>query len=178
MKHLRPPGPSLRFSVRGVQIYVNWSLPFLGAAIAYLPAKHGLGSAVANYLAALLCLVALVVLHELGHVIAATACSMRVHAIVLSGYGGCCIADIPSRPLQAALVAAGGLLAQLLLLAIALGYLLVKGSSSNHVVNIVFFVFVGANILYMLMNIAPFKGSDGARLLALAKQALRNRAKT
>ena len=178
MKQLFPPGPNLRFSARGVQIYVNWSLPFLGAAIAYLPAKHGGGSAVANYLAALLCLISLVVFHELGHAIAARACSMRVHAIVLSGYGGCCIADIPRSPSRAALVAAGGLLAQLLLLALAIGYLQVNGSSSNHAVNSALFVLIGANILYMLVNLAPLRGSDGARLLALAKQSLTERAKT
>lgn len=175
MKLLYPPGPSLRFSVRGVQIHVNWSLPFLGAAIAYLPAKHGMGSAVANYLIALLCLISLVVLHELGHAIAALACSQRVHAIVLSGYGGCCVADLPSRRTQAALIFAGGLLTQLLLLAIATGYLQANGSSSNPLVNTALFVFIWANTLYMLMNLAPFKGSDGAHLLTLARQALSER---
>lgn len=175
MKHLSPPGPSLRFSVRGVQIHVNWSLPFLGATIAYLPAKHGAGSAVANYLVAFFCLVSLVALHELGHAIAAKMCSMRVHAIVLSGYGGCCVADIPSRRSQAAFIFAGGLLTQLLLFAVAAGYLQANGTTSNPLVNAVLFVFIGANTLYMLINLAPFKGTDGAHLLAIARQAFSDR---
>jgi Zn-dependent protease len=175
MKHLHPPGPSLRFSVRGVQIHVNWSLPFLGAGIAYLPATHSAGSALANYLAAFLCLLLLVVLHEVGHALAAWACSMRVHAIVLSGYGGCCVADIPDRPLQAALFAAGGLLVQLLVAVLAIWYLLGHGSPSSHAVNSALFVLIGANALYMLMNLAPFQGSDGARLLAIARQVLAER---
>jgi len=171
MKQLYPPGPNLRFELSGVQIYVNWSLPFLGAGIAYLPAKHAAGSPIANYLAALISLIGLVVLHELGHAVAARACSMRVRAIVLSGYGGCCVSDIPSRLSQAALVAAGGLLAQVILLGLTICFLQINGSSSNHAVNSAVFVLVGANIIYMLVNIAPFQGSDGAHLLAIAKQA-------
>lgn len=172
MKQLYPPGPSLRFNLRGVQIHVNWTLPFLGAAIAYLPAKHAAGSSVANYLAALLSLIGLVVLHELGHAVAARICSMRVHAIVLSGYGGCCVAEAQSRLSHAALFAAGGLLAQLLVLGLTVGFLQVYGSSSNHVINSAVFVLVGANILYMLVNLSPIQGSDGASLLAIAKQAI------
>lgn len=172
MKQLYPPGPCLRFDVRGVQIYVNWSLPFLGAAIAYFPAMHSDGSVVASYFTALLCLIALVVLHELGHAVAARACSMRVHAIVLSGYGGCCIVDIPNQRSQAALVFAGGLLAQLLVLVLTIGYLQVYGPSSSRVANSAVFVLVGINIIFMLVNLAPTQGSDGSRLLSIAKQAL------
>ena len=178
MRQLHPLGPSFRFSVRGVQIYVNWSLPFLGASIAYIPATQAGGSGLANYLAAFLCVVLLVVLHELGHAIAARACSMQVHAIVLSGYGGCCVADIPSRPLHAALFAAGGLLVQLLVAVLAIGYLQVHGSSSSHAINSAFFILIGANVLYMLTNLAPFQGSDGARLLAIARQVWAERANT
>lgn len=177
MKQLYPPGPSLKFDLRGVQIYVNWSLPFLSATIAYLPAKHAAGSSVANYLAALLSLIGLVVLHELGHVVAARICSMRVHATVLSGYGGCCVAEMSSRLSQAALFAVGGLLAQLLVLGLTVGFLQVYGSSSNHAINSAVFVLVGANVLYMLVNLAPLQGNDGARLLAIAKEAIAGRSK-
>ncbi|APW36233.1 hypothetical protein RD110_02575 [Rhodoferax koreense] len=158
--------------IRGVPIYVNWSLPFLGAAIAYLPAKHAGGSGVANYLAVLLCLVTLLVLHEVGHAVVARICSLKVHAIVLSGYGGCCISDVPRRLSHAAFLAAGGLLAQLLVLVITIGFLLVDGSSQSIVVNSAVFALIGVNIVYMLVNLAPFQGSDGARLLVIAKQAL------
>lgn len=172
MKQLYPPGPSLRFEVRGVEIYVNWSLPFLGAAIAYLPAKHAAGSPVANYLVALISLIGLVVLHELGHACAAKICSMRVHAIVLSGYGGCCVAEVSNRLSHAAIFAAGGLIAQLLVLGLTLGFLQFYGTSSHHAINSAVFVLVGANILYMLVNIAPIQGSDGAKLLDIAKKAI------
>lgn len=176
MKQLDPPGPSLRFDIRSVQVSLNWSLPFLGATIAYVPAKHAAGSPVANYLAAFLCTVAIVVLHELGHAVAARACSARVHAIVLSGYGGCCVTDAPRSLPQAALVAAGGLLAQLLLLVLTLGYLLVRGAPpSSPAANAALFVLVGANALYMLVNLAPIQGSDGALLLKIARQALAGR---
>jgi Zn-dependent protease len=175
MNHVRPPGPSLRIVVLGVPTYVNWSLPFLGAAIAYVPAKYAGGSSVANYLAVFFCLVVLLVLHELGHAAMAKACSLKVRAIVLSGYGGCCISDSPTRLSHAALLAAGGLLAQLLVLVAVISVLLVEGSSGSVVINSAVFALVGVNILYMLVNIAPFQGSDGARLLAIAKQALSER---
>ena len=76
---------------------------------------------------------------------------------------------------HAALLATGGLLAQLLVLIAVIGVLLVEGSSGNIVVNSAVFALVGVNILYMLVNIAPFQGSDGARLLTIAKQALSER---
>jgi Zn-dependent protease len=85
------------------------------------------------------------------------------------------VADIPDRPLQAALFAAGGLLVQLLVAVLAIGYLLGHGSPSSHAVNSALFVLIGANALYMLMNLAPFQGSDGARLLAIARQVLAER---
>jgi len=177
MKHLYPPGPNLRFDVSGVQIYVNWTLPLLGAGIAHLPARHAAGSPIANYLAALISLIGLVVLHEMGHAVAARICSMRVRAIILSGYGGCCVSEIPSRLSQAAFVAAGGLLAQLIILVLTICVLQVNGSSSNHAVNSAVFVLIGANALYMLVNIAPIQGSDGALLLSIAKQALSGRSR-
>ena len=49
------------------------------------------------------------------------------------------------------------------------------GSPSSHALNSALFVLIGANVLYMLMNLAPFQGSDGARLLAIARQVLAER---
>jgi Zn-dependent protease len=176
MNHIRPSGPSLRFEAFGVPINVNWSLPLLGATIAYIPARHADGSSVANYLAVFFCLLALLVLHELGHALAAKVCSLKVRAIILSGYGGCCIADAPTRLSHAALFASGGLLAQLLVLAATLGVLLASGASpSNAVVNSAVFTLVGVNIFFMLANLAPYRGSDGAQLLAVTKRALSER---
>jgi Zn-dependent protease len=172
VKQALPPGPNLQITVLGVPTFINWTLPFFGATIAYLPAKHGAGSPLANYLVVLSCLVALLVLHELGHALVAKACSLKVRAIIFSAYGGCCISDSPSRLSHAALLAAGGLIAQLVVLIVVVGVLLVVGSSESVVVNGAVFALVPINALYMLVNIAPFRGSDGAVLLSIAKRAL------
>lgn len=173
MKQALPPGPSLQMTFLGVPTFVNWTLPFFGATIAYLPAKHGGGSPLANYLVVFFCLAALLILHELGHALVAKACSLKVRAIVFSAYGGCCISDSPSRLSHAALLAAGGLIAQLLVLIVVSGLLLVWGSSESVVVNAAVFALVPINALFMLVNIAPFHGSDGAVLLNTAKRRSR-----
>jgi Zn-dependent protease len=170
-----PSGPNLQFSAFGASIYVNWTLPFFGAGVAYLPAVHSGAPGVAAYFAAFVSLVSLLVFHELGHAVAARACSRQVRAIVLSGYGGFVVFDPPSRLLHAAVIVAGGVIAQLVMLVAAVLVLVVWGTSSSPIVNSVVFCLVGVNALYILWNLAPIGGSDGARLVAIARHALFSR---
>jgi len=170
-----PSGPNLRFAAFGASIYVNWTLPFFGAGVALLPARHSGAPGVTAYFAAFSSLVALLVLHELGHAVAVKACSRQVRAIVFSGYGGFVVFDPPSRLLHAAAIAAGGVIAQLAILVAAVLLQVFWGTSNSPVVNSAVFCLVGVNTLYILWNLAPFGASDGARLVAIARQALFSR---
>jgi Zn-dependent protease len=170
-----PSGANLRFAAFGVPVYVNWTLPFFGAGIACLPARHSGSAGALAYLVAFISLVALLVFHEIGHAIAAKACSRRVLVIVLSGYGGFVAFDPPTRLSHAALIAASGVIAQFIVLAAVVVLLVVGGVSKSPILNSAVFCLVGANALLIFLNLAPVGGSDGARLVAIAKQALSRR---
>jgi hypothetical protein len=111
--------------------------------------------------------VLLTFLHELGHAAAAKLASAEVHAIVVSGLGGACLANAPQSLAGKVFFYSGGIIAQLLLLAAAALALLTWGAPKSIALVCATFVFVGVNVFYLLCSLVPHKANDAARIISL-----------
>lgn len=95
---------------RGIPIRAHWTMPFLCLL------WSGLRFAPGAWIGALF----VVLLHELGHAYLARRHHLHVVEVMLHGLGGHCAYLGEPSPWQRAVVASGGVLAQAILLAIAL----------------------------------------------------------
>lgn len=177
-----PPiaGPCLGFQVFGTPVWLHWSFPGVGlgvgvpvGACSYFAASE---LALALFLWSVGAVTLLVLVHELGHAVAARLLRMRVHGICLAAGGGCCLTDGAEHHGHEALYSASGLLAQGLLLAgtslvfwqadAARAPWLTEGAA----------VLTAVNALLLAFNAWPRGGSDGHRVLG-ALRALHAKAR-
>lgn len=140
------------FRLRGIPIRVHWTLPlgvlfFSGGRIA-----PGLW----------LGIVALIVLHELGHAFLVHRSGLVNLGIDITGFGGRCQWAGSPTPTQRALIAWGGVLAQLALLAVTGLAVLVLGRPTTPFLADVVHAFVTTNLFLMAINLIPFRPLDGA----------------
>lgn len=104
-------------------------------------------------------------LHELGHVVAALVLGGRVERVRWSGLGARVVAELPSRRAQALFLLAGAG-ANLVVAAAALALAFAARSSTMAGA---MGLFAGMHLLHALFALLPVGESDGARLRALAK---------
>ncbi len=161
-----PTGPSVCVKI-GIPIVLHWSLPALGGLIALLPWLGGTNvSGLQGFLAITLCMVLLVLFHELGHALFALLFRVRVLGLFLSGFGGLCfVANEPSSRIGRGFFYAGGLLAQVVLFVISVISLFIFGAPTALWATCAAFVFIGVNPVHILINLVPYKNNDGERLL-------------
>lgn len=140
------------FRLRGIPIRVHWTLPlgvlmFSGGRVA-----PGLW----------LGIVALIVLHELGHALLVHRAGLANLGIDITGFGGRCRwAGAPS-PTQRALIAWGGVLAQLVVLTVTGLVVLVLGQPAQPFWANLVHAFLVTNVFLIGINLIPFKPLDGA----------------
>lgn len=155
--------------LRGAPIRLHWSLP-LGALVmsrfSFVPA-FWLGFAL------------LILIHELGHALCVLYFRLGLSEIAVHGAGGYCRHQRSGSPLQEAIIAWGGVLAQLVtLLVVAVALLLLGPPTSQHVA-LLAYVFTTTNLWIIGFNLLPIEPLDGARawpLFPLLWQRLRRRA--
>jgi len=169
------------FKVRGIQIRMHITFPLIlvwGAIQFGLLAGRGLAGAAFGVVVTAILFV-IVVLHELGHSVAAQSYGVQVRQIVLLPIGGVAqLGRIPEKPVQELVIAIAGplvnfALAGILLLValvfgldIGLGGLdLVMQRLGTASLNAVFsYVFV-SNLFLGLFNLLPAFPMDGGRVL-------------
>jgi Zn-dependent protease len=138
--------------VRGVPVRAHWSLPLAMLLVA------GLRVAPGAWLGVLL----VVVLHELGHAYLVHRVGLVNLGIDLTGFGGRCRwAGAPS-PRDRSLVAWGGVLAQLVVLAGAAPLALWLVPSASPFVNDLLDALTRVNLFLIVLNLIPFPPLDGA----------------
>lgn len=145
-------------SVRGVPVYLHWTL---GAAIP--PVALLTGFELTESLYYFLACVFLILVHELGHVAAALALKMRVHALHLGLLDGHCVFQRPRGTRQTFMVYAAGLVAQTFLLVFTLLCVLAIGPPANPFWLSVFNTFTFVNVFVMVVNLFPFTVGNGVR---------------
>jgi Zn-dependent protease len=151
-------------TIRGVPIFVRGSLPTTGLLIACFADAGVIGTI--SYSTAF---IALILVHELGHLAAARAQGLRVFAIVISGVGGSCLTQLPRGVRDTFVLFAGGLIAQAVLLATTLATVAVLGDPQSPGWHAVVVTFTIVNLLVAATNLVPGKirqdlSNDGAVL--------------
>ncbi len=154
-------------TLHGAALYVSgYVLIYLalipGVAFAHLPMT----------MAAMATLPLISFMPELGHVLAARALGLKVHAGYVRMVGGVCIMGAPAQVWQSVLLYSAGLLAQLLILVAAALYFIFHGISLGQGSAGVLLVLTAGNALIILYNLVPrtYPGGDmtDGRMLWLA----------
>lgn len=140
------------FRVRGIPVRAHWSLPlgvllFSGGRIA-----PGLW----------LGIVTLILLHELGHAFLVQRFGLATIGIDITGIGGVCRWAGSPTPLQRSAIAWGGVLAQLVVLAVTGAVVLAVGAPSQPFLAQLVDAFLRANLFLIAINLIPFGPLDGA----------------
>lgn len=139
------------FRIRGVPVRAHWTLPlgmilFTGGRMA-----PGLW----------LGFLALIVIHELGHAFVVHRVGLANLGVRLHGMGGECRWAGSPTPIQRALVAWGGVLAQLPILVVTLILVAVLGSPSRGFLADLVYAFTFTNALLIGLNLIPLGPLDG-----------------
>jgi stage IV sporulation protein FB len=103
------------------------------------------------------CVLALILIHELGHVIAVRWAGARPIEVMLTGFGGHCAWTGKVSDVGRAGIASGGIAAQWVVLVLALGSTAVSDFLSEPVLSIA----IRSNAWLMALNFLPFKPLDG-----------------
>lgn len=156
--------------LRGAPIRVHWTLP-LGALMwsgfRFEPA-FWLGFAV------------LILIHELGHALFVLRYRLGLREIALHGAGGYCAHERSGSRYEAAVVAWGGVLAQLVLFAVVQAGYLLLGPPREYQAAVFLGVFGYTNLWLAAMNLIPFEPLDGAKawpLVGMLAARFRSRAR-
>lgn len=104
-----------------------------------------------------------IVVHELGHASCVKSAGFRVIGIDLTGFGGQCRWRGSANSLEHAVIAWGGVAAQVVLLLSTLAFSWVAGAPTSQWGVLVHYAFVEINLWVILMNLLPFPPLDGAR---------------
>jgi ATP-dependent Clp protease adapter protein ClpS len=142
-------------TIAGVPFFVQGSLPLGGllvAALANADAAATIGYSLA--------FVALIAIHELGHVAAARALGLKVYSIHVSGLGGSCLTQVPRGVRDTLILFSGGLAAQLVLLLATLATVMIAGVPQSAVGRSLLMTFTVVNLLIAVINLVPGRISD------------------
>ncbi len=166
--YLPSSGYLFSFHLLKIPIYIHWTFPIGGIFFAFFfSVKDPIGilSLVTAY-------VALIIIHELGHALAALFVSSRIYSVLVTGVGGWCFADEPEKNSSKLLFYAGGLIAQILLFGMTILWVTIFGNPESNAGNYFILVFTFVNVLMFIINLIPSGGSDGDKMYQLLKQKL------
>ncbi len=145
---------------KNIPFYMHWSV-FLWLPM-YYSSYHDLAWAELSLAGFLV----LLVVHEVGHAVAAMSRSLRVLAIELHAFRGLCWHEAAYYETDDVLIAWGGVLGQfcVLLLALAAQYALgVLSPGMLYTLAPLFYVFIKANLVMAAINLLPVEPLDGHR---------------
>jgi Zn-dependent protease/CBS domain-containing protein len=157
--------------VAGIPIYVHWTFFILIAFVLYSSLANGKGLGAAAYgVAYVLALFACVVLHELGHALAAQRYGVKTSHIVLLPIGGVArLERIPENPVQELVIAlAGPLVNVVIATSLWLGGtpLPTAPGDPHHMIEGGFLSnLLLTNVFLALFNLLPAFPMDGGRVL-------------
>ncbi|MFZ5442004.1 MAG: hypothetical protein ACOZQL_18505 [Myxococcota bacterium] len=116
-----------------------------------------------SWLGALLGLVVLIFVHEVGHAVLVRANGAWVQSIDFLLLGGECSWQGTVTPLGQSVIAWGGVLGQALLLGVVHGVLAITGQPTEPFLIALVFVLTVSNVWMMGLNLLPIRPLDGSR---------------
>lgn len=161
--------------VAGARVHVHWLALALGGVVLGIWIRQPFHAA-----EAVACYFGLILLHEVGHAAMARRLGYAAPDIYLGFMHGFCMYDHPDTLREDALIAWGGVLAQMAVALPLLALDQIPGFSALPFVGIVVVAFGYFSVLIAAVNLVPMRGCDGAkawRLLPLLLADLRAGAK-
>jgi Zn-dependent protease len=143
------PGYFALGSVLGVPLFVHWSLP-LGPIL-----LSGLRFAPGLYVGIL----AIILVHELGHALLARHRGCEVKAIEMHAFGGVCRSEVHTA-LDGIVIAWGGVLAQAWLYIVVVALSLLWTPTTRAMIDLVYALTV-SNLVVAAVNLIPLGPLDG-----------------
>jgi ATP-dependent Clp protease adapter protein ClpS len=141
-------------SIRGVPIFVHWSLPAGGVLVSlfgHVDPKEWVYYCVAYTL--------LVIIHESGHALATVAQGLRVLSVEISGVGGLCHVERPRQVAHSVFIYSAGLIAQAATFLIALAYAQAFGFPKSTFGKACFLTFTVVNLCLFVINLIPHRNA-------------------
>ena len=163
-----------RVTVLGARLHIHWSaLALAGVMLGVWHRQPGYA------IEAVACYFGLILLHEAGHAAMARRLGYRASDIYLSMIHGLCTYDRPDTFRQEALIAWGGVLAQLAVALPLVALAQVPAIASLSFAGILIAAFGYTSLAMVALNLVPVRGLDGAkawRLLPILVADLRDHA--
>ena len=154
--HEIEPGYLRLFSLYRVPVYFHWSFP-IGGILISLYGKGDLEQT-AYYIFSYSILI---LVHELGHLLAARYYKLEVFSIKISGAGGMCRCGVPESFRSAFLLYRGGLLVQIIFFVIAASYLSFYTFPESKLGFCLAITFTLVNVIMLVINLIPSKTPGG-----------------
>jgi Zn-dependent protease len=146
----------------GVPILVHWSVPAIALFLLGVGVEH-----IVTSVAAVVSYVALLVIHELGHQLAAERCGSRVLSIRIYPIHGTCTFEQPRSRHYEALIAWGGPAAQIILAIPLVIVVYFIGYSRFQPINAVLAILGFLSPAIALYNLLPIPPLDGKKAWAI-----------
>ena len=141
-----------------VPIFVHWSLPVAGVL---LSAFTGFKLATVFYYC--ISYAMLVFIHEAGHLLAAKAFELKTFSIQITAAGGTGRSEMPKTIAGALFFYAGGIIAQLALLAVTVTSILTIRMPNSEFIDCIIITFIYVNIVLIVVNLIPHKVRGGLK---------------
>lgn len=155
------------FRVGGVPLRLHWTLPLGMVLLGGLRFAPGLWAG----------LLIVVALHEAGHALLVHRLGLVNLGVDLTGFGGRCRWAGDPSAIQRALIAWGGVLAQLALLVVSVVVLAIVGRPELRFLAELADAFTRANVVLIVINLIPLSPLDGAEAWPLIGHLWRDRAR-
>jgi Zn-dependent protease len=159
---------TLVVKLRGVDVYVHWTVLVVGILMIYATIRQPWVT-----LAAGLSWLALMLLHESGHMVAAQRKHCQVLSIELYPIFGLCRFEIPWSRYDHCVIAWGGVIAQLLVAIPLMAGVELFGYSRFNPVNVALFIFGQYSLVVAVFNLLPVRGLDGAMAWRIIPEAIK-----
>ena len=144
--------------VRGVDVYVHWSIFAIAIVILAELTRKPLSTLIGmtSYLS-------LLILHESGHLIMARRRGYQAFSMALYPIFGLASFEAPDSRIDRALIAWGGVLAQFVVAIPLTAYIVLVGYTPFESVNAVLAILGGYSLIVAAFNLLPIRPLDGSR---------------
>lgn len=156
-------------TIKSMPVLIHWTFPLGGIFVAFFLGDVSWGTTIPLVLA----YTTLILIHELGHALAAKLFSLDVRVVLVTAVGGLCFVEEPKSVASKVAFYGGGIIAQLALLVITFGYLILFGKPSTVLLSSFVVVFTIVNVIILVANVLPTEGTDGKKLWQVFSEAVR-----
>jgi stage IV sporulation protein FB len=158
--------------IRGVQVFVHWSVLVIAALILLRMYKEPV-----LWIVTVVCYMGVLLLHECGHMIAAQRRRYEASAIELYPIYGITLLETPTTRIDRDVIAWGGIVAQLVVAVPLVIHFYIFGATRYAGLNAALTVFGFYSVFIAFVNLIPMRPLDGATAWDLIP-ALIQRART